>query len=96
MTKEEREKFNALIKICEKLTKENDILKAAIGWNATNPDEPALYAYNDENITKYIASDGNKVLDKIIKSGKLAVDKNGAFTPMCKAAIRLLIIENRE
>ena len=96
MTKEERAKFNALIQICEKLTKENDILKAAIGWNSTDPDEPALYRYNDENITKYIAPDGNKVLGKLIASGKLAVDKNGAFEPMSKSSLRLLIIENRE
>ncbi len=96
MTLEEKRKFNAALNEIERLTKENDILKQAIGWNSTNPGEPALYMYNDENITKYITADGNEVLGRLIASGKLAVDKNGAFAPMCKAALRLLIIEHRE
>ena len=95
MTLEEQRKFNALVKVSEKLVKENDILKQAIGWNSENPNEPALYSYNDENIKKYVAADGNEILDKLIKSGKLAVDEKGAFAPMSKMALRLLIIQNR-
>ena len=96
MTEQERKKFNEVVNICEKLVKENDILKQAIGWNSTDPNEPALYSYNDENVKKYVAADGNEVLDKLIKSGKLAVDEKGAFAPMSKMALRLLIIEHRE
>lgn len=95
MTEREREKFNEVVKIAEKIVKENDILKQAIGWNSTNPDEPALYCYNDENIKKYVAADGNEVLGRVIASGKLAVDKDGKFAPMSKMALRLIIIQNR-
>jgi len=95
MTEKEREKFNALVEICEKLVKENDILKAAIGWNSTNPNEPALYEYNDDNIRKYIADDGNEVIGRLIAEGNLSINEKGAFAPLSKTALRLLIIQNR-
>lgn len=77
------------------LTYENEILKAAIGWKSEDSQQPALYQYNDENLKKYIASDANEVIQKIIDSGMLSVDKNGAFEPLSKTALRLLIIQNR-
>ena len=95
MTKEERMKFNLLVEAVENLKAENEILKQAIGWNSDNTGEPALYAYNDENIKKYIAADGNDVIGRVIKEGRLSVDANGAFAPLSKTALRLLIIQNR-
>lgn len=95
MTEQERKKFNEVVNICEKLVRENDILKQAIGWNSTNPDEPALYEYNDDNIRKYIADDGNEVIGRLIAEGKLSINERGAFAPLSKAALRLLIIQNR-
>lgn len=96
MTEEERKEFKSLADKVATLTEENKILKQAIGWNSDNKGEPALYAYNDENIKKYIASDGNEVIGKLISSGKLSVDANGAFAPLSKMALRLLIIQNRD
>lgn len=95
MTDSEREKFNLLVRQVEKLTLENDILKRAMGWNSDDPDEPALYSYNDENIRTYISEDAPAVLDALIKSGRLAVDDNGAFSPLPKTALRLLVIGER-
>ena len=95
MTDNEREKFNLLVKQVEKLTLENDILKKAIGWNSDDPNEPALYNCNDENIRTYISEDAPAVLDALIKSGRLAVDGKGEFSPLPKTALRLLVIGER-
>lgn len=102
MTQEEKTKFNNLVEIVGKLRteldtvkSENDILKKAIGWNSDNPAEPALFAYNDENIKKFISADGNEVIGKLIADKKLSVDGKGAFAPLPKTALRLLIIQNR-
>lgn len=95
MTAAEREAFKKLEAKVEKLSTENEILKRAIGWNSEIEDEPALFCYNDENIRNFIAVDGNEVIGRLIEEGRLSVDETGAFAPMCKAAMRLLIIQNR-
>lgn len=102
MTSEEKTKFNNLVDIVGKLRteldavkSENEILKKAIGWNSDNKEEPALYAYNDNNIKKFISEDGNDIISKLISDGKLSVDENGAFAPLSRTALRLLIIQNR-
>ena len=102
MTSEEKAKFNELVNIVGNLTHkieaieaENTILKKAIGWNSENKDEPALYAYNDDNIRKFVAEDGNEVIGRLIKDRRLSVDESGAFAPLCKTSLRLLIIQNR-
>ena len=102
MTAEERTKFNELVNIVRNLTHkieaieaENTILQKAIGWNSENKDEPALYAYNDDNIRKFVAEDGNEVIGRLIKDRRLSVDESGAFAPLSKTALRLLVIQNR-
>ena len=75
------------------LRNENDILKEAIGWDSSSSD-PSLYAYNDSNLGK-ISKDANEIIGKLICEGKLSVDDTGKFAPLCKAMIRLLIIQNR-
>ena len=102
MTNEERVKFNEIVNIVGNLTHkieaieaENTILKKAIGWNSENKDEPALYAYNDDNIRKFVAEDGNEVIGRLIKDRRLSVDESGAFAPLSKTALRLLVIQNR-
>lgn len=74
------------------LSSDNKILKEAIGW--TNPSDPALYTYVDSNSAK-ISNDTNEILTKLINEGKLGIDSNGAFQPLTKADIRLLVIMNR-
>lgn len=78
--------------VIQKLQYENGILKEAIGW--TSDTEPALYAYNDENLGR-ISNDANDIIGKLISEGKLSIDNTGKFSPLCKALIRLLIIINR-
>lgn len=79
--------------VISKLQNENKILKEAIGWDSDS-NEPALYAYNDSNLSK-ISKDANAIIGKLISEGKLSIDDTGKFTPLCKSLIRLLIIQNR-
>lgn len=78
----------------ETLEHENSVLRQAIGWTEENKDVP-LYAYVDDN-TAAISSDTNEILTKLIKEKKLSVDESGAFQPLSKALIRMLVILNRK
>lgn len=76
----------------EILQEENYVLKQAIGWD--NKKEQVIFDTCDDSLDS-ISPDAKAVIQKLIDSGRLAVDQNGKFAPLSKASIRLLIIQNR-
>ena len=86
-------RISDLQKDIEQLKETNKILCQAIGWSG-NYNEPALYRYIDSNVLT-ISKDAPEILTKLIKEGKLSLNKDGSFDPLTKQDIRLLIINNR-